>query len=167
MTLLLSLAYVLPLALLVLIWSSRRPRRRWKLLLSSLLPFLYLWHWIGLKQIEGWPSNQALPDQFELISADVVEPNPAKNLSGSIHLWLRHQEQERPRAYRLEYSRALHKSLHETRQRIAQGQQQMGLLYEEKTSGKGVVIGQGKRLDFQNAPRRRLPPKLPPDKQNR
>ncbi len=174
---LLSISYVLPLALLVWLWLDRRPGTAFKLLLTALLPLLYFLHWMGLQENRGWPSPQTLPLQFELLSADIVEPDPLKGVTGNIHLWVRplvkpeksvSGENSRggiipagqtPRAYVLPYSRALHKKLFETKQRVAQGRSQMGLLYDEHAGGSGASLGNGRKLDFQDMPQRQLPPK--------
>lgn len=157
---LLSLSYVIPIMLIVWLWFGLHLGRKSKLILTLLLPAIYFFHWTVLQQSKGWPSDQILPERFELISADVLEPNPLKKIKGNIHLWIRPDGNNTPRSYILPYSRALHKKLFETRQRSEQGRTQIGLLYKEETSGTGASIGNGLKLDFQDAPRRRLPPKL-------
>ncbi|MEE9352712.1 MAG: hypothetical protein V3U78_10675 [Thiotrichaceae bacterium] len=165
--LLLSLSYVLPVALVVWLWFGKHLGTRSKLLLTLVLPLVYFLHWTGLQQSKGWPSDQTLPLRFELISADVLEPNPLKEIKGNIHLWVRPLEKEggktrthTPRAYILPYSRALHKKLYETKQRTQQGRNQMGLLYDEASGGSGASLGNGRKLDFKDMPQQRLPPKL-------
>ena len=114
---------------------------------------------MGLKHSEGWPTEQALPSQFELLSADIIEANKFSGTKSSIHLWLRPDGNSQPRSYKMPYSRTLHKMLFETKQRIDLGHTQLGILYEEGVSGKGISIGSGKRLEFVDAPRNRLPAK--------
>jgi len=157
--LLLSLAYVVPLALGLWLYLRKPLTLSIKLLLTALLPLIYLLHWLGLQNSAGWPSDQILPERFELISADIIEPNPLNSIKGKINLWVRPDQSEQPRAYALPYSRALHKKLFETKQRIKQGHTQFGVLYEAETTGKGVNLGSGQRLDFQDQPKGRLPPK--------
>jgi len=159
---LLSFSYAIPIALLIWLWFGGHLGRKGKLAASILLPMLYFVHWSGLQQTQGWPAEQGLPTRFELISADVQEPDPIRKLVGNIHLWVRPEgsENKKPRAYSLPYSRELHKLLFETKQRVAQGQTQMGLLYSEESGGSGAAIGNGMKLDFKDAPRRQLPPKI-------
>ena len=157
--LLLSLAYIFPLAFVVWLYVAKPLNFTVKLLLTVVLPLVYAIHWFGLQQHAGWPSDQTLPERFELISADVIEPNGLKQIEGAIHLWLRQEGSNQPRAYELPYSRALHKKLFETRQRMKQGHSQLGILYEAETTGKGVNLGSGQRLDFQDLAKGRLPPK--------
>ena len=157
--LLISFSYI---ALVVfIIWTGfgKRFSGKTKILISLLLPVVYYLHWMGLQDSKGWPSDQTLPTQFELISADIVEPNPLNEVTGSIHLWIRPTDNGAPRSYALGYSRELHKKLFDTKQRIAQGRRQIGLLYDEGSAQSGTNIGGGMKLGFRNAPRKRLPPK--------
>lgn len=60
----------------------------------------------------GWSSATAVPDRFQLLWARVIEPNPAKNRPGAIHLWVealddRNIPSGEPRAFLLPYSTAL------------------------------------------------------------
>ncbi len=157
--LLMSISYVL-LAVFV-IWSifGKRFSTPQKLFISLLLPLVYYLHWIGLQNTKGWPSDQTLPTKFELISADIVEPNQFKKIKGNIHLWIRPDDTGSPRSYILPYTRDLHKRLFEARERIQQGKAQLGMLYDSGSRESGASIGGGMKLGFKNAPRRRLPPK--------
>ena len=166
--LLLSISYVLPVALLIWLWFGKqlsKKNTKSKLVLTLLLPLLYFLHWTALQQTKGWPSNQALPTSFELISADILEPNPLKTIKGNIHLWVREitsgdSSTHTPRAFILPYSRALHKELFQAKQRISEGYTQVGSLYSDTSGQSGASIGDGRKLDFKNMTQRRLPPKL-------
>ena len=157
--LILSLSYVVLLVIIVWMWFNKPLGAIGKIVLSLLLPLIYYFHWIGLQESKGWPSNQTLPTQFELLSADVVEPNPLKEVSGNIHLWIRPKENGSPRAYILPYSRDLHNSLFRAKQAMSHGRAQLGFLFDDKSSERGASIGGGMKLDFRRAPRKRLPPK--------
>jgi len=158
--LLMSLSYI---ALVVFVaWAifGKRFNTLSKLVICLLLPLVYFMHWQSLQNTKGWPSDQSLPTQFELISADVVEPNALENIKGNIHLWIRPSKTEPPRAFILPYSRDLHKRLFETKKRMASGRRQIGLLYDSSNSGQsGASIGGGMKLKFRNAPRKLLPKK--------
>ncbi len=166
--LLLSISYALPLALLIWLWFGKqlsKKNTKSKLVVTLLLPLLYFLHWSALQQNKGWPSDQTLPTNFELISADILEPNPLKKRQGNIHLWVREispsdSGTHTPRAFILPYSRALHKELFQAKQRIAEGYTQAGSLYSDTSGQSGASIGGGRKLDFKNMTRRRLPPKL-------
>ena len=154
----LVIAYILPLVLLVWLWLSSSISTRAKLLLTISLPLIYGVHWFGLQNLRGWPAEQSLPTQFELIAADVVEPSASDNHEGSIHLWIRLTTAGKPRAYGLPYSREVHKMLYETKQKMNAGQIQMGRLYDA-SGNRGAAIGNNQKLEFQNATRALLPPK--------
>ncbi|MEE9327198.1 MAG: hypothetical protein V3U71_07860 [Cocleimonas sp.] len=156
---LLTISYSLLFLLLVWMWFNKKLSVKGKIALSLLLPFLYYFHWHGLQESKGWPSDQHLPSQFELISADVVEPNQLKEVLGNIHLWVRPNENESPRAYVLPYTRALHSNLHKAKTAMSHGRTQIGLLFDGSSRERGANIGGGMKLQFRNAPRRRLPPK--------
>jgi len=157
--LLIGLSYALLVLFIVWVGFYKGFNTTAKILISVLLPAIYYLHWIGLQQSKGWPSDQILPSQFELISADVIEPNQSKDLKGNIHLWIRPAEDGAPRAYILPYSRDLHKRLFEAKQRTEQGRRQIGMLSASDSQEGGSDIGGGMKLGFKNAPRRRLPRK--------
>ena len=157
--LLLSLSYIALAIFVVWVAFGKRFSGEQKILISLVLPFIYYLHWQGLEETKGWPNDQTLPAQFELISADIVEPNPLEGNDGSINLWIRADDNGLPRAYSLNYSRDLHQRLFETREKIAQGRRQIGLLYDSSSGQSGASIGGGMKLAFKNAPRRPLPRK--------
>jgi hypothetical protein len=157
-------AYVIPLVLVVWLWLSPLKSILIKGLITTLLPAFYFLHWQGLQDYKGWPAEQSLPDKFELIAADVIEPTTHNQQQGMIYLWVRpeleHKESSHPRAYGLPYSRKLHEMLFETRKRIQAGQQQIGLLRADDGGGSGgAKVGHGHRLEFIDKPKSQLPPK--------
>jgi len=156
---LISISYIAVIVLVTWLGFGKRLSVLSKIILAILLPLVYFLHWTGLQESKGWPSDQTLPTQFELISADIQEPNPLKDIEGDIHLWIRPEDNGPPRAYVLTYSRELHKKLFDTKRRIAQGRRQIGLLYDQSSGQSGVSIGGNMKLGFRNAPRKRLPPK--------
>jgi hypothetical protein len=81
------------------------------------------------------------------------------NYQFSDRLQTRPTDNGAPRAYALNYSRELHKKLFDTKQQIAQGRRQIGLLYDNDSGQSGASIGGGMKLGFKNAPRKRLPAK--------
>jgi len=157
--LLLSLSYISLALFVVWVAFGKRFSGKQKIFISLILPFIYYLHWQGLQETKGWPNDQTIPAPFELISADIVEPNPLEGIDGRINLWIRPEDNGLPRAYTLSYSRDLHQRLFETREKIAQGHRQIGLLYDSSSGQGGASIGGGMKLAFKNAPRMLLPPK--------
>lgn len=154
----LILSYAIPVAILVWLWLASRLSVRVKLLVTLALPLLYGLHWQGLQDVKGWPAYQPLPEEFELIAADVVEPKSGDGIEGAINLWIRPESDSEPRVHALPYTREMHKMLFETKQRMDGGQSQVGVL-RNADSGQGAAIGNEQRLEFQNAARSLLPPK--------
>jgi len=157
--LLIGISYALVAMFIVWVGFYKGFGTKSKIVISTILPLIYFLHWMGLQQSKGWPSNQTLPTQFELISADVVEPNQSKQIDGNIYLWVRPNEDGAPRAFILPYTRELHQRLFEAKQRSAQGRMQLGKLSGSNSREAGADVGGGMKLSFRNAPRRRLPAK--------
>ena len=157
----LTAAYVLPLLLIVWLWLGSNAATAVKLAITLLLPLFYLLHWIGIEQTRGWPADAAPPERFEMIAADVIEPGRHDYRDGIIHLLIRYDDSPEPRLHAVPYSRALHTLLFETRERIAAGRPQIGILRDSGQAGSGAPIGNGRSIEFVDAGERRLlPPKL-------
>ena len=156
---LLSFSYVFLIVFVVWAIFGQRFSAAHKIIISLLLPIVYFAHWNSLQHTQGWPSTQTLPSRFELIAADVVEPNSLENSLGNIHLWIRPSDKGIPKAYSLPYSRELHKQLFQTKKRMAEGSRQIGLLFDSDSGQSGSSVGGGMKLAFRDAPRKRLPPK--------
>ena len=158
--LIVSLAYVVPLLLLVsawLVWS----RKQWfRIFVLILLPAAYVLHYIGIEKIEGWPSRSDLPDQFELLGSDIIEPNAQHDLDGQIHIWAKVQGQVEPRAYILSYDRELHELLFRAKKKLNQGIRQQGSMRGRERAGDGVSVGNDRELFFTDVPPIVLPPKM-------
>jgi hypothetical protein len=155
----LSIAYALPLAACMLLLAGAQPRRRVAGILLALLPVFYLLHYLGLQQLLGWPSDAAPPQRFELLAEQVVEPEPQRNAPGAVYLWLREPGDDRPRAYRLPYTKPLHQEVAAAGQRRADGRPQLG---ERRTPTAQSQSGDGGRtLSFRDQPPASLPHKAP------
>ncbi len=124
---LISLLYVVPLALVGLVVAAEGRRPRWLVIVVlAALPFFYVIHYVLLKGIQGWPTGTPLPERFELVAFDINEPRPMTNERGDILLWVRTKEAQQPRVHRLDYSRELHQSLLAADERQAEGKTQVG-----------------------------------------
>jgi len=60
----------------------------------------------------GWSAPVAVPEKFQILWVRVVQPDPARNKPGAVHLWLEavndaNVPSGKPRAYLLPYSEAL------------------------------------------------------------
>jgi hypothetical protein len=79
----------------------------------------------------GWSAYTKLPPHFQLLWARTVEPNPALNEPGAIHLWVEELDDDDlpsgvPRAYRLPYSTKIARKVDRARVEIADGHPQGG-----------------------------------------
>ena len=109
---LLVIAYVLPLAMIGLLYAARASRRhRLIMALLGALPIFYISHYLLFKQLEGWPSDAPLPDRFQLLAYQIAEPDPQHDRRGEILMWITSDPASQPRAHRLAYSKALHQAL--------------------------------------------------------
>jgi hypothetical protein len=160
-TLLAVAAYVVPLILAGLLLSAPRRRSPWLIAgVLAALPLFYAAHFTLLQDLRGWPTTAALPEQFELLAFSIDEPDRARGVEGRILLWLVPSGSDRPRAHLLDYDRALHRSLSEAGQRIAEGRRQVGSTERPEPQAQrreGENAGPG--ISFRDMQRRGLPPK--------
>ena len=98
--------------------------------------------------ILGWPVNQRLPDEFEVVSAMIMDPVPEMQFPGAIYLWVTAVEDNRkqveavmfnpdavgrgevtsqvPRAYRIPYSTAAERQIVEAQIKQVEGVREIG-----------------------------------------
>jgi hypothetical protein len=158
--LLLSISYAVPLALAGLALAMFGRWRRTLTTLLVLLPAFYLLHYQGLKQLAGWPVEIAPPDEFNLLSELVREPDPQNGDGGAMYFWINTPAEPTPRAIELPYSKPLHRAVDEAAQRRSQGKPQQAVKRETVATGTGRAPGSGDRVyEFRDIPGRRLPPK--------
>lgn len=90
----------------------------------------YVITYFSFPPLLGWPTTQYPPEQFLLVSSHVVQPDKQTGEDGAIYLWLMEIKNLRnpsePRAYRLEYSNALHEKIIEAETRMEKDIAQLG-----------------------------------------
>ncbi len=126
----------------------------------------------------GWPSQNGLPEQFQLHAALIDEPSANATDGGAIYLWLtpwnRQLSQDethidgdigldaatlpprRPRAFGLPYSRDLHQQVEDMQERLARGEMVVGR-HQPGSSWKRRFSQQQGTIDLEAPP----PPPLP------
>ncbi len=126
LSLALAYAFLLFLVSLAILKSEVAPGL--KLVVVPLCLGFYLWHYNALQDYPGWPASTGIPDNFELISSITVEPNPGREDSGGIYIWVRDLESDQrlPRAFRLPYHKQLHRKVDDTLRRQQQGERFIG-----------------------------------------
>ncbi len=124
----LGLAYVFLLSLVLLAIFKSEIGAGLKLVLASLCFGFYLWHYNALQDYLGWPAANGIPDNFELISSIVIEPNLKNDEAGGVYLWLRDLDTDQlvPRSFRLPYNKLLHQRVDDTMRRQQQGERFVG-----------------------------------------
>lgn len=136
----LAFSALLLLALVAVLWS------RWPAWLKGLLVIgvtaLYFVGHDVVREIAGLPSTDALPERFIMIGAVVEEPT-AKT-KGALYLWVSRLQEGKPagepRAYKVPYTRELHRQIDDGVRKGRDGVAQMGNA-EPKTSGSGRGLG--------------------------
>lgn len=114
--------------------------------------------WSALGGLEGWPAPNPPEKSFELHSAIVVEPDKNVGEEGRIYLWLtprrnpdrsmswfarfRTIPHDEPRAYRIRYSKPLHKKLAAAKKLMKRGQRIMMSLKKVPNQPKSGRKGQ-------------------------
>lgn len=136
----------------------------------------------SVKNILGWPSDDAVPDRFELMWVVIDEPNQATGSEGAIYLWVmklpgdgpldemdvytpgkidtRWQTGQQPRAHKLPYSRALHRESEEAKLKVVEGSRQIGV--STRRPKKPGEYQEQSEFSFFDRPDPILPPKDAP-----
>lgn len=91
--------------------------------------------WSPLDSYLGWSTREKLPTKFEIIWADIREPNNRTGDEGAIYLMVKVLKESRergvldyrnkpvePRLYELPYSRGMHQQMEEAQKMIANGE---------------------------------------------
>jgi hypothetical protein len=139
----LSIAFVI-ISAIVLWFSIRTPGQ---IIIKALLIPATVWYglvlYYSVPNLMGWPISQSIPDDSQVLSIRIKEPDPQQNDPGAIYFWANikpdskspeqtvkalfdpksmfsYNSKTQPRAYQLPYSRELHKAIVEA-QRKAQG----------------------------------------------
>ena len=130
----LTLAYAFVLFVLLLLLIRARLSLTLRLSVVLVASGFYVLHYFSLGELQGWPSDSALPEEFTLHAWRVQEPNPVEAQSGYIFLWVQTQDWDAPRAYTLPYISALHDRLE-----TAEARHREGHLQEGRIDGSGTI----------------------------
>lgn len=181
---LLVISYVAVAALLLNLNLSTRAPVAMKALAIILVTACYAFAYYGFRDLEGWPTAEALPKSFRLQWIMVVEPDKATGAEGEVFFWVRHLDESnqpgsRPRAYRLPFSAALAEQAQEALKKIEGGETLNGFISRQEMnpaespesdehsgeSGQRSLAGDEARLiiEFRDVPKPTLPPKAVPN----
>ena len=99
--------------------------------------FYYLTYF-SLQGLLGWPTQQELPDTFQLMASSITEPDEDEGIPGRIHIWatsfVDNKPAAEPRAYELPYDLELHSALEAALKEQRRGNIQLGKKKEGKTT---------------------------------
>lgn len=120
-----------------------------------------------LQGIAGWPSDDALPRRFVLLSAVFDEPSPGRGHKGAIYIWVNpmkdHAPLDMPRVHRLPYEKDLHRILGDGIKKAREGNTQMGSTEPKRGQGglAWLLPASNDRVDIKltDLPRAQLPEK--------
>lgn len=129
-------AYVLIALLLLSINLYSKWSWRVKTLTVIAVSAFYLITYFSIPPLLGWPTDQALPERFNLVAIYVDEPNKITGEPGEIYLWVADMKHgpghDKPRAYRVPFSVALHTKVVEAGVKLRKGLPQLGEVKEEE-----------------------------------
>jgi hypothetical protein len=138
---LLAIGYALVVALLLNIWIATKWSVAFKVSLVIIVTLLYVGTYFGLKEIQGWPATEPLPDSFRLLWAKIDEPDKRSNSKGQIYLWIQEVDvaeriSGQPRAYKLPYQIDLAEQVEDAINKLGEGatlngQRTRGLLKQD------------------------------------
>lgn len=123
----LAIAYAVIGALLLYLLVATRRSVSFKILTVMLVSALYVGTYLGLKQLQGWPVNEELPQRFRLHWAMINEPDKTLQAQGAIYLWIQPTAPsgklvDEPRAYHLPYELKMAEKVQDALRQIDEGQ---------------------------------------------
>lgn len=92
--------------------------------------------YMAITGLVGWPSAQAMPSRFSLLSTRIVEPDKVSGAPGHLYMWVEEIDEENlpvsaPRNHEVAYTTELAEKLYGAQQLLNQGQQVLGEMLEE------------------------------------
>lgn len=137
--LLLALSYALLAFLLLCLCLATRWAWSVKAAMVLLVSGFYVFAHHSLQGVSGWPSDDALPRRFVLLSAVFDEPSPSRGHAGAIYIWVNPMKDNEPlampRVHRLPYEKDLHRILGDGIKKARDGNTQMGSTEPKRGSG--------------------------------
>jgi len=151
----LSVAYALIGALLLVVMVYARLPWQLKAVAVVVISSFYIASFLGMRGLLGWASVDALPANFKLLQARIVEPHSLEGDPGAIYLWVEALDDGNrpsgvPRAYRIPYSDRLADATDKAQGEIAAGRPQGGRA-ADYGSGEGGLLNQVRAYITPNA----------------
>ena len=123
----LVLAYSVTTALLLALCLSDRLSRALKIFAVISVTSLYFVTWQGYQDSLGWPTKQAMPDNFRVLWITIEEPDKAQKEPGSIAMWVRSLDEAGlaygvPRAHSIPWSEEAAEAAQEALENLEEGE---------------------------------------------
>ncbi|MFT4730168.1 MAG: hypothetical protein ACI9UN_004691 [Granulosicoccus sp.] len=127
----LAIAYAVIGALLLYLLAATQRSVSFKILTVVLVSGLYAGTYLGLRDLQGWPVTEELPQRFRLHWAMINEADKAQKNPGTIYLWIQPSAPngkliEQPRAYHLPYDLKMAEKVQDALRQINEGQTVQG-----------------------------------------
>lgn len=112
----------------------------WKVKAGTIIvtSFFFIVTYYSYPQLLGWPTSDNPPERFRLIASHVQQPDKLTGEEGSVYLWLTEiddlSSSKPPRAYKLEYSNALHELVINANSKLNKGIAQLGEFEVKKST---------------------------------
>jgi hypothetical protein len=123
----LAIAYAVIGALLLYLLVATQRSVSFKIVTVILVSGLYVGTYLGLKELQGWPVTEELPQRFRLHWAMINEADKAQHGPGTIYLWIQPSAPngkliKQPRAYHLPYDLKMAEKVQDALRQINEGQ---------------------------------------------
>lgn len=96
-----------------------------------LTAIIFVGSYVAINGLIGWPSKSAMPDRFQLLYTNVLEPDRKTGSAGAVYMWVQEIDKDSlpvspPRAYQIPYSTSLAEDIQAAQEHINAGDQIMG-----------------------------------------
>jgi len=147
----LAIAYAVMGALLLYLLVATRRSVSFKIFTVVLISGLYVGTYLGLKELQGWPVNEPLPERFRLHWAMINEPDKAQDAQGTIYLWIQTSAPngkliDEPRAYHLPYDQRMAEKVENALRHIDDGKTVEGQFARAQPALETQEAGQHSKL---------------------
>jgi len=136
-------------------------RWMWWVKLASLAMVVWLFHttWASLPDLLGWPTHEGLPERFNLMALEVVEPDKGGATKGEIYLWVTELNLDHsprvPRAFAVPFHPELQSKLATAGTKLRKNMPQLGERTDEPFESGPASLGHAEKsvnLNFFDMP---------------
>ena len=127
--LLVFIIFIFLVVLLLLTTLKTSINWKYKLLLIASSLAVYIFTYQGMMSFSGWPSENVLPDKFQIHWTYVKEPDKFSKTEGAIYIWIEELDEYNipfgiPRSYKLPYTPPLEEEILDVQSNLEAGEAQ-------------------------------------------